>query len=298
MTAARSGRTLVAGLAMAALASGCARTGHQASATTTSSAPVAPTTATTVAPTTTTTAPPDAEPPDAVAAGQQVAAAETAIRGGDRDPAWGIRQQVAYRVLVVHPEWMPEALAQVPASLRPVAQANVDAGSQLRRLTKPKTALPAWRIVAPAPADELLADYKGAEAEIGVPWPYLAAINLVETRMGRIRGNSDAGAQGPMQFLPATFAQYGNGGDIQSPHDAIYAAARLLKRNGAPGDMRNAIYNYNHDQRYVDAVTAYAGRMAADVRAYYGYHQWQVYYVTTAGDVWLPEGYVGPKAAG
>ncbi|MBW3557880.1 MAG: hypothetical protein KY454_13185, partial [Actinobacteria bacterium] len=78
-----------------------------------------------------------------------------------------------------------------------------------------------------------------------------------------------------------------------SNHDAILAAARLLKRNGAPGDMRNALFNYNRDNRYVDAVLAYADRMAEDQRAYFAYHQWQVYYVTVVGDVWLPEGYAG-----
>ncbi|MBW3615841.1 MAG: lytic transglycosylase domain-containing protein, partial [Actinobacteria bacterium] len=119
------------------------------------------------------------------------------------------------------------------------------------------------------------------------------SIHLVETRMGRIRGVSEAGAQGPMQFMPATWKGYGNGGDINSNHDAILAAARLLKRNGAPGDMRNALFNYNHDNRYVDAVLAYADRMAQDQRAYFAYHQWQVYYVTVVGDVWLPEGYAG-----
>jgi hypothetical protein len=56
--------------------------------------------------------------------------------------------------------------------------------------------------------------------------------------------------------------------------------------------MRNAVYNYNHDNRYVDAVLTYGDRMKADERAFYGYHAWQVYYVTTVGDVWLPEGYV------
>ena len=166
------------------------------------------------------------------------------------------------------------------------------AGAKLRSMIKtPKTSLPPWRIVAPAPADELLGYYKQAEADQGVPWYYLAAIHLVETRMGRIRGNSEANAQGPMQFLPATWAQYGNGGDIQSNKDAIEAAARYLKRNGAPGDMRNAVWNYNHDFRYVEAVLAYGDRMRDDERAFYGYHQWQVYYVTTVGDVWLPEGY-------
>ena len=45
--------------------------------------------------------------------------------------------------------------------------------------------------------------------EFGIDWTYLASIHLVETRMGRIRGTSVAGAQGPMQFIPATWASYG-----------------------------------------------------------------------------------------
>jgi hypothetical protein len=176
--------------------------------------------------------------------------------------------------------------------LRGIAEANVTAGAKLRSMIKsPKTELPAWRIVEPAPAAELLGYYKAAEADVGIPWYYLASIHLVETRMGRIRGDSEAGAQGPMQFMPATWRQYGNGGDINSNKDAIAAAARLLKRNGGPADMRNALFNYNHDNRYVDAVLAYGDRMAADERAYYGYHGWQVYYVTTNGDVWLAVGY-------
>lgn len=180
------------------------------------------------------------------------------------------------------------------AELRAHEQANVDASTKLRSLVgKPRTALPPWRIVDPAPAEELRGYYKEAEAEYGVPWQYLAAVNFVETRFGRIRGTSEAGAQGPMQFLPATWRQYGEGGDINSYRDSIRAAARYLKRNGAPGDMRNALYNYNHDFRYVDAVIAYGDRIAADDRAYRAYHLWQVYYLTTAGDVWLPVGY-GP----
>ena len=69
--------------------------------------------------------------------------------------------------------------------------------------TKLSSTLPAWRIVRPAPADELLDAYRDAEAEFGIPWRYLAAINLVETGLGRIRGTSIAGAQGPMQFMPS-----------------------------------------------------------------------------------------------
>ena len=272
----------------------------------------APTTTTTAAASTTTQAPgtnpataPLPKPPrpgEPVAAStdrglaDQIRTAESAIADPATPPAELAKQahvqQVAYRELVNKPDRRAGVLALLDADVRAITESNVTAGEKLRRLIKePKTTLPPWRIVAPAPADELLGYYKAAEADLGVPWYYLAGIHLVETRMGRIRGNSDAGAQGPMQFLPATWAQYGNGGDINSNKDAIAAAARYLKRNGAPGDMRNALWNYNHSDLYVDAVLAYGDRMKADERAYYGYHQWQVYYVTTAGDIWLPEGY-------
>ena len=235
---------------------------------------------------------------DSAGLAEQIRTAEAAIADAATPQAELSRQahiqQVAYRALVNRPELKEPTLARLGSDLRAVAEANVTAGAKLRAMLKaPKTSLPPWKIVAPAPAEELLGYYRKAEAEIGVPWQYLASIHLVETRMGRIRGVSEAGAQGPMQFMPATWKGYGNGGDINSNHDAILAAARLLKRNGAPDNMRNALYNYNHDNRYVDAVLLYADRMAQSDRAYFGYHQWQVYYVTVVGDVWLAEGYAG-----
>src|SRR5436309_2447672 len=93
----------------------------------------------------------------------------------------------------------------------------------------PSRSLHGW----PRPAPTLLSFFRAAQARFGVPWPFLAAIELVETRFGRIRGSSSAGAKGPMQFLPATWALYGHG-SIDSPRSAILAAARLLAANGAP----------------------------------------------------------------
>ena len=261
-----------------------------------STSPPAPATtrpSTTAAPSTagvTTLAPGD---PSSIAVA--VAASEAAIRDpgtplGDLE-RHGQAQQVAYRQLAAHPEWLAQVLDKVPTSLHATVRANVAAGTELRALTKPQPALPPWRIVAPAPAGELLGYYKAAESSLGVPWSYLAAIHLVETRMGRIRGTSTAGAQGPMQFLPATWGQYGEGGDINSNRDAIMAAGRYLARNGAPADLGRALFAYNRSQRYVNAVTAYAEQMKADERAYHGYYHWQVYYRLADGDRLLPVGY-------
>jgi membrane-bound lytic murein transglycosylase B len=221
----------------------------------------------------------------------QLTTAETAIRDpatpAGRLPALGRAQQRAYRTLVRQPRLVPKVLAHLPPRLRRVVQANVVAGRELHKLNGPAGRLPRWRIVAPAPAGQLLAAYRVAQAKLSVPWEYLAAIHLVETRLGRIRGTSSAGAQGPMQFLPSTWQRYGHGGDIQATGAAILAAARLLRANGAPADMAAALYAYNPSRRYVRAVSAYASRLRANQRAFLGYYHWQVFY----GDTLLPEGY-------
>jgi transglycosylase-like protein with SLT domain len=226
----------------------------------------------------------------------QLAADETALRSPTTPaadiPALARRQQAAYRALSARPAALPQVLARLPEPLRPIAQANVDAGAELRTMTKPKSDLPPWKIIPPPPADELERYYKEAEARFGVPWIYLASVHLVETRMGRIRGTSTAGAQGPMQFLPSTWKAYGMGGDINDPHDAIFGAANYLKANGgADGRMDNALFRYNNSNHYVRAVTLYAQQIQADPIAYRAYHQWQVYYITPQGDLWLEEGY-------
>jgi membrane-bound lytic murein transglycosylase B len=230
----------------------------------------------------------------ATAAGRlaaELTGAETAIRDPATPPSrlrdLGRAQQRAYRAVIRQPRLLPQVLALVPPALRPTVKANTLAGAELRKLARPASRLPRWRIVAPAPAAALLASYRAADARLAVPWQYLAAIHLVETRMGRIRGTSSAGARGPMQFLPATWRRYGAGGDINATGDAVLAAARLLRANGAPADMARALYAYNPSRRYVRAVTAYAEQMRTDRRAFLGYHQWQVYY----GDTLLPEGY-------
>jgi hypothetical protein len=236
-----------------------------------------------------------ASDPDSLAL--QIVGAERAVRDHNvtgADLAWfGHLQQLTYRRLAARPEWHDIVLGALPAGIRATATANADATADLRATVVPGPDLPtAWRIVDPAPSDDLARYYREAESEFGIPWAYLAAIHLVETRMGRIRGTSVAGAQGPMQFMPATWKAYGEG-DVNSDRDAIRAAARYLRANGAPANMAGALFRYNQSQRYVRAVTAYAELMRADPDAYRGYYHWQVYYLTTRGDILLPVGY-GP----
>jgi membrane-bound lytic murein transglycosylase B len=201
------------------------------------------------------------------------------------------RQQAAYRAIARHPEWDAIARPRIPSSLLDTYDRNVDARRQLGAMTQAKDTVPAWRIDPPAPADQLLGCYREAESASGVGWNYLAAINLIESRFGSVNGVSTAGAQGPMQFLPSTFAAYGAGGDINSPRDSIMAAGRYLAANGFANNRDQAIRRYNHSDDYVRAVDEYAAVLAADPDSFAGYYRWDVYYVTTAGDVLLPIGY-------
>ncbi|HSO96646.1 MAG TPA: lytic transglycosylase domain-containing protein [Acidimicrobiia bacterium] len=215
-------------------------------------------------------------------------------------PSFGRAQQSAYGALKAHPEWRAAVLAAVGADVRDVVSTNVDADLALEALftgsgPAPRS-LPTTSIRVPLPAAQLLADYHEAEAATGVPWADLAAINFIESRFGRNPGQSTAGAQGPMQFEPATWAQYGHGANIQDDHDAILAAGRLLAASGGAPNIAKAIYAYNNSHDYVRAVQDYATVLSAAPLAFYGYYQWQVYTKTTAGTFLLPEGYPGQPA--
>ena len=125
------------------------------------------------------------------------------------------------------------------------------------------TAQPAASSDAVSIPANYLADFKKAGAGYGIPWTVLAAIGEVESGFGQDDGPSSAGALGPMQFEPAAWAQYGDGGNIMNPDDAIPAAARLLAANGAPGNLQQALLAYNHASWYVTEVLDQAARYAA-----------------------------------
>lgn len=233
----------------------------------------------------------------------QVAAAEAGLQVAGATPVeladWGHLHQVAIRKLGYEPGWDTEFFDALPPEYRDRTMLHLAARRALIDLSSGYSAadfIPAWQIIEPEPADALLGYYQEAEAATGIEWEYLAAINLIETGMGRIRGLSSAGAQGPMQFLPTTWAEAGIGeGDIDDPRDAINAAARYLVRRGGPSDMAGALWGYNNSDDYVTAVLSYAELLRQDPAAYAAIYNWEIYFYTEAGDVWLPAGFITPE---
>ena len=233
---------------------------------------------------------------------QKIAALLNSVETALRDPATaagslpdlGHQQQVIYRVLSANPTLSSQVIAALPAEWRSVAERHLAARGEFLRMGRSRrpTVLPAWRIIAPEPAENLLAYYRKAELATGIEWEVLAAVNLVETGMGRIDGISVANAQGPMQFLPTTWAEAGIGqGNIRDPHDAIQAAARYLVRRGGLRDIRQGLWGYNNSDYYGRAVLLYASLMREDPRAYIGLYHWEIHFNAADGDLWLPVGY-------
>ncbi len=198
---------------------------------------------------------------------------------------WALHQQRLYLSLGLRLVGFGDAVvARLPPTRRADARDVLVARRALARLTPPTTLpLSAFRTGPAEPADRLLAHYREAQRRFGVPWSILAAVNFVETAFGKVRSPSTAGAQGPMQFLPATWRAYGLGGDVHDPHDAILGAANYLRASGAPGDIRRALFAYNHSTLYVDAVLAYARVLRREPRTLYAFHAWQVFVRTSGG---------------
>lgn len=198
-----------------------------------------------------------------------------------------VHQQRIYRYLLDHPRKFRHTLPHLPPRLQAFAKNTVLAGSRLRSLVTPLDDPPDWKIFKPTPAGELLRYYKKAGRRFDIPWQTLASLNFVESRFGRILGPSSAGAMGPMQFMPATWAAYGNGGDITDPQDSIMGAARYLAASGAPERMAAALFAYNRSTEYVKAIQIYAKQMTHHPYAFPGYYHWQVYVLTKDGDLQL-----------
>jgi membrane-bound lytic murein transglycosylase B len=168
--------------------------------------------------------------------------------------------------LADRPALTRRVLAHLPARVARDVADDVMAYRSLARLTPPQP-LSRFRVGAAAPATRLRTWYGEAQRRTAVPWQVLAAVNYVESDFGRLREASVAGAQGPMQFVPSTWATYGRG-DVHDPHAAILGAARFLRAAGAAVDLRRALYRYNPSWGYVDAIDRLAGRIRRDPAAY------------------------------
>ena len=209
-------------------------------------------------------------------------------RGGAPEPLQleALYQQRIYRDVARRPRTARRTLRRLPPRIRARARLTLRAHQRLfalshqTRITRKST----LRVGRAQPADKLMDHYRDAQRRFKVGWHILAAVNLVETGFNRLRNDSVAGAQGPMQFIPSTWRAYGMGGNRRDPRDAVMGAANYLRASGAPGDYRRALYAYNPSRLYVSGVLDHARRMIRDRRAFYAYYAWQIFVRTPNGE--------------
>ena len=98
--------------------------------------------------------------------------------------------------------------------------------------------------------------YRQAGEKFGIPWEILYGLHLIETGLRDGPISNGSGPQGPLQFLPGTWALYGIDGngdgiaDINNAVDAIHGAANYLARHGGVeqglrsyGNVLEKVYN-------------------------------------------------------
>jgi murein DD-endopeptidase MepM/ murein hydrolase activator NlpD len=145
----------------------------------------------------------------------------------------------------------PSSLTGLPGADQPNLPGNMVFPADL--LTPP---------AAPEQLDfgQLEALWQRAGAAYAIPWNVLAAINKIESNLGRNMGPSSAGAIGWMQFMPSTWERWGtdaNGDGVADPwnaEDAVFSAARYLAAAGGASDIERAVFAYNHADWYVREV--------------------------------------------
>jgi peptidoglycan hydrolase CwlO-like protein len=215
-----------------------------------------------------------------------LAADSTATADGDATRAVALESAADHEVVTAADvtrryDQLTDALAEAGASLAQLSDhartlaAAEQAAAQLQAYSASADAAANAR-VSTAHATAIPADFRrlyigAAQTCHGLSWTVLAAIGQVESGHGRNPSTSYAGAQGPMQFLPSTFAAYAVDGDgdgdtdIMDPADSIFTAAHYLCANGAghgAAGLHNAIWHYNHAEWYVALVLKLAGQLA------------------------------------
>src|SRR3954467_1862544 len=206
-------------------------------------------TTTTEQPPTTTTPPPD--PPPTL---PQVPTGQLAPK-----PAPKPKPQPAHK---------PPAGKMRPKPSRPKGETDEKGAAKNGGSALPPPATPLPTACGPVAVPAYLLPIYSAAAQaydLGPAGPsILAAINEIESGFGQNLGPSSAGAEGWMQFMPSTWAEYGvdadNDGtkDPNNPNDAIFAAARYLRAAGMPEDPEGAVFAYNHADWYVAQVMSRA----------------------------------------
>ena len=163
--------------------------------------------------------------------------------------------------------WMTrEALRGIPAlpaALRPARLLLEPVATDRADLAGPPRA-------KPGQLRTLVGIYRTAGYQYGIDWRILAAINRVETNLGRNTNVSSAGAVGWMQFMPSTWRRWGTDAsgdgvaDPYDPQDAIFSAARYLDAAGYAKNVRRAIFAYNHANWYVNEILSIAATIPDD----------------------------------
>jgi membrane-bound lytic murein transglycosylase B len=154
------------------------------------------------------------------------------------------------------------AQEQIALNLKKIEEERKAKEAAIAAENAKKAAAVAYRPAAISAPVDLQALYNAAGARFGVNPAILAAVHMVESgQRGDTTVASYAGAQGPMQFMPATFRAYAVDGDgdgvanIYDVHDAMFSASKYLAANGAAsGNITNALFRYNRSMAYVNKV--------------------------------------------